>query len=187
MANSNHPGNELRRGEAEFRRRHVESIIPRNFRRPSEEFDDYWITSKDDKQAFNGEIGKWLLFGPKSHMDSDWFIISKETENGMLGPSSKISTMRDNPNSSDPTQFVICVYTTDEYKEQTRVLSTLRYFGWKLDLCYKTDASTRAGQYSNRGNRRISSRIDRGEDREWWTEEEITREYSERIRSILFH
>lgn len=135
-----------------------------------DEIQDYLIFAHDRTESAplpsEGESGKWMLFTEDEHVDSDWAIICDATERGELGFSSKVLI------SSGSEKSVICVYTTGGTEDQDRVLIRLRELGWRLNLKYKTDAATLAGQYTNRGHGKVSSRVAHGETCEWWLQEQ---------------
>ena len=56
--------------------------------------------------------------------------------------------MRENPNSTNPDQSVICVYTTNDDIDEVgmRLVKLV-----KQTIRYKSDEATLAGVYSNRG------------------------------------
>lgn len=129
---------DIQAAEAEFRSSLVTSEGLVILQKPSETTDMPWLYAHDQTktQAHNIVYGKWMLFGPKIHMDTDWAIISRATQRGFLGSSSKISTVRDSENSD----YVICVYTTEDILEQNRILAALRSLGWRSTLRYKRGA-----------------------------------------------
>jgi hypothetical protein len=55
--------------------------------------------------------GKWLVFVPQEFIDVTWDTIKTATENGLLGPASKVSTRRVKPGYTENDEHVICVYT----------------------------------------------------------------------------
>ena len=80
--------------------------------KPTEVFDDYWIYVNGPAHciARGPTLGKWLIFKHISCIDQVWETISQTVVCGELGP--KVSTMKVNPNSSDPNIKLICMYTT---------------------------------------------------------------------------
>jgi DNA helicase-2/ATP-dependent DNA helicase PcrA len=128
--------------------------------RPSQTRDQYWLYAyRNGVKATNAmnNAGKWLLFVPVDDIDRWWELIRTATEEGRLGPASKTSTAKPNPNAADQDTKVICVYTenAEDEADVMRVREELRRLGIKWDLCYKTDEATRAGKYAVRGSRNI--------------------------------
>lgn len=135
-------------------------------RRPSEVVDNYWIhTERSDPGSYPDHTergGKWMLFIKTPEIDEWWMKVKTATQNGLLGSSAKVATMKSNPNSASPNTRVVCVYTYDVQDEAdcTRVRKALRDLGVRWRIPYKTDAETYAGKYSKRGDARISSRYE---------------------------
>jgi hypothetical protein len=129
--------------------------------RPSEVLDSFWLLAHRKKGSYpehSERSGKWLLFVPVEKINSVWALIKEATEDGKLGGSSKVATMRPNPNSKNPRVKVICVYTYDWADEPDvhRVREALRDLGFTNKLSYKGDDDTYAGKYAQRGDRNIS-------------------------------
>lgn len=105
-----------------------------------------------------GGTGKWLLFVKREVVDEVWARILTAVEAGLLGSQAKVSTARPNPNASNPTTHVICVYTENANDEADvmRVREQLRNLGFTGKIAYKTDLATHQGLYKNCGNTRIS-------------------------------
>jgi len=85
-----------------------------NQKKPSNTYNLYWLDvynlkSKTKSRRNIKYSGKWMLFYSMDEIDNIWEIIKYNTQNGSLGPYSKVSTMREN---SNPIK-VICVYTND--------------------------------------------------------------------------
>ena len=55
-----------------------------------------------------------------AEIDEWWSRIKAATENGLLGCSAKVATMRENPNAVSRDTKVICVYTYDMELDGTR-------------------------------------------------------------------
>lgn len=129
-------------------------------RNPSEVTDEYWIESysQSGKRPILGRTGKWLLFVPLKDVDQDWSKIRSATVKGDLGPTSKVSTDRPNPNARDSSMKVMCVYTYDHEDEEDvmRVRNELRKLGFTKKIPYKTDEATVQGRYQVKGDTRIS-------------------------------
>ena len=144
----------------------VKSEDARDDRQPSAVFDEYWIhTERNDRGSYPDHTergGKWMLFIKASEIDEWWSRVKTATENGLLGSSAKVATMKSNPNAASPETRVICVYTYDVEDERdcTRVREALRDLGVTWKIPYKTDADTFAGKYSKRGAGRISKRYE---------------------------
>ncbi|MGC1986941.1 MAG: putative phosphothreonine lyase domain-containing protein, partial [Candidatus Cybelea sp.] len=135
-------------------------------RRPSEVVDNYWIyAERRDREAYPKQSdrgGKWMLFIKNSEIDAWWMKIKAATEDGALGGSAKVATMKPNPNATSPDTRVICVYTYDVEDETdcTRVREALRILGVTWKIPYKTDADTYAGKYSKQAQGRVSKRYE---------------------------
>lgn len=127
---------------------------------PSEVHDSYWIYTSSNKPYHKrtARNGKWLVFVDKQEIDEVWKKIKVATENGLLGSSAKVSTMRPNQNSTNASKGVICVYTYD-WKDEAdvmRIREELRKVGITNKIPYKADADTFAGKYQVKGDKRIS-------------------------------
>lgn len=135
-------------------------------RRPSKVVDDYWIyAERRDRESYPEHTdrgGKWMLFIPNAEVDAWWLKVKIATENGLLGGSAKVATMKPNPNAASPETRVICIYTydVDDDPDCTRVREALRELGATWKIPYKTDADTYAGKYSRRAAGRISKRYE---------------------------
>jgi hypothetical protein len=135
-------------------------------RRPSEVFDAFWIhAERRDRSSYPDHTergGKWMLFIKTPEIDTWWTKIKAATEDGLLGGSAKVATMKPNPNAASADTRVVCVYTYDVTDEAdcTRVREALRDLGITWKIPYKTDADTYAGKYATRGNVRISKRYE---------------------------
>ena len=128
----------------------------RNERKPTETFETYWIFELNENYKFlkdrsERESGKWLIFEHKKHIDNTWELIKEATKNGLLGPSSKVSTSKPNLNSKDKNYYVICVFTEDYNNEEDlkRVEENLRKLGIENRLSYKLDKDV--GKYERNG------------------------------------
>ena len=123
---------------------------------PSQENDAYWIWQDGPPHIRDKgpTLGKWLVFKHKSCIDQVWEKIKKATASGELGATaSKVSTMRENPNASNPAMKVICVFTTAEDIDE---VGLKLIFMVKQTIRYKKDDATYSGIYSNRGFNNIS-------------------------------
>ena len=127
--------------------------------KPSKTVDSYWVwaSSKEvniDKINIT-KVGKWLIFVPVVDLDSKWELIKRMTQDGHLGPLSKASTAKPNPNARDVNIKVICVYTANwtDKEDVMRVRNALREVGFTDKLSYKSDEDTRLGKYSKNGDR----------------------------------
>ena len=128
---------------------------------PSQITDEYWLYAVRKKGHYpkaTAKSGKWLVFVPLSQVDEVWARIREATEEGRLGDSAKVATAKPNPNATDPSKKVICVYTYDWTDEEDvrRVRDELRALGIVSKIPYKTDRDTSAGRYVKRGYQRIS-------------------------------
>lgn len=125
-------------------------------RLPSKTTDSYWIFALNEKYKFKKEkseraSGKWLIFEYIDKVDDLWETIKKATEEGLLGPSSKSSTAKINPNAKDNETLVICVFTEDfnDKEDVKRIEQNLRNLGIQNTFIYKLDKDV--GKYSKDG------------------------------------
>lgn len=132
-------------------------------KKPSEEFNEYWIRSKNEKIDYpkpTKHNGKWLIFAERGDvLDKIWGKVKKLTEEGKLGSSSKVSTEKDNEHSQNKKYGVICVYTynSEDKKDLKRIAKELFKIEDIKRLSYKEDILTHLGVYSkNNPNRKIS-------------------------------
>ena len=128
---------------------------------PSQVTTTYWIDAVRMIGAYpeaTKRSGKWLIFVPLENVDAVWERIKKATEEGRLGDSEKVATAKPNPNATDLSKKVICVYSYDwkDREDVVRIRTELRTLGiiWKIP--YKSDEDTDAGKYRIAGNTRIS-------------------------------
>jgi len=130
-------------------------------RKPSQVTDDYWLYTERKIGTYpepTENCGKWLVFVHVSQVDELWTKIKDATDEGLLGSSAKVATLRPNPNARDSDRKVICVYTydwTDEV-DVRRVRQGLRQLGVTSRIAYKADEDTYAGRYVVQGDKRIS-------------------------------
>lgn len=124
---------------------------------PSKTTDRYWLVSIYEPYPFSkpGEernSGKWLLFDRIEKIDEYWELIKMATLKGTLGPSSKVSTSKINPNSVDHSIRVICVFTEDfnDRSDVRRVEMGIRSLGINNRLVYKLDRDV--GKYAHKGD-----------------------------------
>lgn len=130
-------------------------------RKPSKENRDYWIFAKRKVGSYPKHTkrgGKWLIFVSTDEVDELWGRISDAVERGDLGSTAKVSTAKPNPNSTDSSKHVICVYTYDALDEldARTIRSSLRDLGITSKIPYKTDDATLQGKYSKSSGGRIS-------------------------------
>ncbi len=128
---------------------------------PSQVTDEYWIFAERKQGTYplhskNG--GKWLIFVPTGRIDNVWSKIKLATEAGRLGKISKVATAKDNPNATNSSTKVICVYTHDWTDEEDvmRIRQELRHLGITRKIPYKADEDTDSGKYANQGTKNIS-------------------------------
>lgn len=119
------------------------------------------IGETDDIDEFWDRVcksGKWLIFANIGEVDEVWAKIKKATEEGKLGGNAKVATAKPNPNATNQSARVICVYTYDwaDEKDVKKVRQQLRKLGITRKISYKTDADTLNGKYSVRGDKGIS-------------------------------
>ncbi len=124
---------------------------------PSKITDRYWLVSIYEQYRFSKlkeerNSGKWLLFGSIDEVDRYWKLIKTATVEGVLGPSSKVSTSKANPNSGDNSTRVICIFTEDfnDRSDVRRVEMAIRSLGIKNRLVYKLDKDV--GKYLHKGD-----------------------------------
>lgn len=125
---------------------------------PSKITDRYWLVSIYEQYQFSKPKeersgGKWLLFDSIDIVDQYWKMIKIATIDGVLGPSSKVSTSKANPNSVDNSTRVICIFTEDfnDRSDVRRVEMAIRSLGIKNRLVYKLDKDV--GKYLHKGDR----------------------------------
>lgn len=140
--------------------------IPRTKRtpgsdKPSHVTDRYWLHAFRKKGKYpeaTENSGKWLVFVKVNELAEAWERIKKATEEGLLGDSAKVGTMRPNPHGKDTDSKVICVYTYDwtDEADVRRIRENLRKIGIINKIPYKADEDTSKGKYAVRGDKRIS-------------------------------
>lgn len=130
--------------------------------KPSTTTSDYWLWSEDPASVPGDPdtSGKWQVYVQREYVDEAWAMIASMVETGRLGPAAKVSTAKENPNSSSrPGLHVIIVYAVDwrDPDDLRRILRALRdaglAHGW---VHFKRDLETRSGAYLNRGSRGVS-------------------------------
>ena len=124
---------------------------------PTTTFDAYWIYQEGPPSLSKKKaLGKWLVFQYKTKIDDTWEEVRQAVQSGQLGAiACKVSTMRPNPNSSNPNMLVICVYTTEEDMDEVG-LKLVHIV--KQKIRYKTDETTRAGKYACHGDVNVTCR-----------------------------
>ena len=134
-------------------------------RTPTMTFDSYWIFALNPSYTFSKPkeerlSGKWLIFEHMSSIDQTWNLIQDATLKGKLGPSSKVSTAKENPNAQNHEFGVICVFTEDFHckKDVERVKDAIRSLGIENKLAYKLDKDV--GKYAKSGDQNLSQLID---------------------------
>jgi hypothetical protein len=137
------------------------SRVASDNRKPSTIADSFWLYAFRKKGTYpkvSDNSGKWLMFMPLDQLDELWEKIKRSTEEGQLGSSSKVATAKQNPNATDSSTKVICVYTYDwtDRQDVMRIRGELRKLGVTSKIPYKADEDTYAGKYAKRGNQRIS-------------------------------
>lgn len=121
--------------------------------KPSKVEDAFWIYAlrsfKDRNWCSDFFTGKWMIFLPKTKLDTAWKKITKALEEEKLGPIAKVSTARYNPTQQDMDGGVIVCYTNDYRDEEDleRVRLAIRALGFKQTLFYKKDETTMQGIY----------------------------------------
>lgn len=144
---------------------HLKQIISDCTNNPSEvsQHETYWLYAKnnkysvydseDDNEKIDPEkIGKWMVFLPRTEIDSVWNKVKEAVKEGHLWET-KVSTM----NSSNSTHVLI-VYTKD-YTDKDDVIRVLDYLETSnikppnKIIHYKTDLQTANGVYSNKNTK----------------------------------
>jgi hypothetical protein len=130
-------------------------------RKPTKEQRDYWLFAEREIGFYPEHTergGKWLIFAPSDIVDEVWQKIGQAVKQGKLGSTAKVATAKENPNSTDSSRHVICVYTydADDEADVLRIRSSLRELGITSKIPYKTDDSTFQGKYVKSGSKRIS-------------------------------
>ena len=71
---------------------------------------------------------------------------------------SKVATAKSNPNATNSSIKVICVYSYDwaDEGDVMRIRQELRQLGITRKIPYKADEDTDSGKYANQGTKRIS-------------------------------
>ena len=129
--------------------------------KPSQVTDEYWLFAERKQGMYpphSSNGGKWLIFIPVERIDQMWVKIKTATEVGKLGEMSKVATAKDNPNATNSSIKVICVYSYDWTDEEDvmRIRQELRQLGITRKIPYKADEDTGSGKYANQGTKRIS-------------------------------
>ena len=123
--------------------------------RPSEVLDEPWVWAERhrDGPAPTERSGKWLIFVSTKHVDEAWEMVRAATEDGALGPLSKVSTAMPSEYATGPDTKVICVYTYDseDVADVQRVREALRIRCRVTRSSYKTDQDTLDGVYGRGG------------------------------------
>lgn len=102
-----------------------ETHVSGDDRRPSEVADEYWIyaqrTDADTYPEHGSWGGKWMLFVKTTEVNEWWSKIRTATQGGLLGSSSKVATMKQNPNAASPdTRVISFIRTTSQMKRTAR-------------------------------------------------------------------
>ena len=135
---------------------------------PSTCTSNYWIYADYSRYIFKKplverEVGKWLIFENINAIDTTWAIVKKATEEGLLGPYSKVSTQKRSSDKFDKNSFVICVYTEDynDKNDLKRVEAILREIGIKKEIYYKLNKD--AGKYEHDGHTDLIKEISKSQ------------------------
>ena len=127
--------------------------------KPSQIVDCYWVSAqcRVPCKAPTPRCGKWMLFVPLAEVDTTWVLIKSETECGKLGPSAKVATVKPSPLAWSGDSKLICVYTYDHthVEDVFRVRERLKELGFTQKLKYKTDESTRKGDYARSKKQKV--------------------------------
>lgn len=130
-------------------------------RKPSNERREYWLFAERKVGSYPVHTergGKWLIFVSSDEVDEVWQKIKQAVEEGKLGNTAKVSTAKPNPNSTDSSKHVICVYTHDAHDETDVhvIRSSLRKLSVANKIPYKTGDATLQGKYRKLGDKRVS-------------------------------
>jgi hypothetical protein len=125
------------------------------------EASDWWLSA--ERPGVNASTrwgGKWLLYLTKGpELDHAWKKVRLATENGLLGPASKVATNKLNRNAVDHTIGVIVVYTENSNDERDcmRVANALRdIMDYPSKMCYKAHEASGSTPYAVSGDKCIS-------------------------------
>jgi hypothetical protein len=124
-----------------------------------------WIIAERRKGPYpktTSRSGKWLIFVHVERVDEAWRKVRQATEDGLLGDRSKVATGREStPLAKDPNAKAIVVWTYDWKDEDDvmRVREELRKLGFTETLAYKTDADTKAGNYSKNVGQKVDKYV----------------------------
>lgn len=104
-----------------------------------------WIYAVNQKHNYPVDTirsGKYLLFTNLEDVNVVWTLIKKATIDGLLGDTSKVSTLSQRKQHGDR-QHVICIYTydRDDWVDRRRIETNLSQLGF-TQLSYKTNAKT---------------------------------------------
>lgn len=131
---------------------------------PTNNIKVFWIYADNSRYIFQKPPvertpGKWLLFASKAEINEIWNKIKTATEEGLLGPYSKVSTAKESNKGFDKNTFVICIFTEDfnNSKDVSRVESCIRDLGIQNKLSYKLNRD--AGKYKKDGHSNLVQRI----------------------------
>jgi hypothetical protein len=130
--------------------------------KPSTTTNDYWLWTEDPARVPGDPdtSGKWQVYVQREYVDEAWATIASMVEAGRLGPAAKVSTAKENPNSSSgPGLHVIIVYAANwrDLDDLHHILRSLRDAGLAQGwVHFKRDLETRSGAYLNRGSRGVS-------------------------------
>jgi hypothetical protein len=118
----------------------------------------YWIVQDAPcaapNQVDDEKVGKWLIFLEEDQVDEGWRRVRDDTCAGLLGISTKVSTVKPNPESRDRRK-VIYIYTKDwaDEADVMRVRERLREQGFTDRIGYKRNIETFRGEYSQKGKK----------------------------------
>jgi len=125
-----------------------------NRQRPMSVTDLPWVYEIMNKHKFDNpyNVGKWMLFCDKLHLDELWIKISQLYQDGMLPGviSMKCSTNYKNPRASNQSDGVIIIYCNNSHEEDDimrcghNIIEKLQYKSQNL-IYYKTDDMTHTG------------------------------------------
>ena len=107
---------------------------------------------KDAEFSSNDKTGKWMIFLDTKDLDDAWDKIKRALRQGQLGPLAKCSTKMKNPSQVDMKESVIVCYTEnfEDEKDLERVYQAIRKLGFKGELKYKKDITTKMRIYGDK-------------------------------------
>jgi hypothetical protein len=111
---------------------------------------EYWVYYRGVNNSNYGmSHGKWMLFYPIEELDDRWVDARNHYDANRFGEvcSMKVSTLRPNPRSSDPSKGVIILFTPEMSEQELKLTgrAIMKAMGYKQKMFYKTNEQTRGG------------------------------------------